>query len=200
MNKIDFNTKVEGKPQAAFVILYSLEGNPWFNYPEKSPELKDLVIPTCLMINRSDGRIGFLGGKVEPGETLEEAARREVSEESGYTLDTPIEEIVAHDIGPITTHAFALQLSYTEIKEIQEKAMHTPYFGNEVTGVFLAQLIDYQLMFGKWGGIAELIKNNFAPSVREELVHFLLNKDIFTKEQLSDICERGNYSLQNLLQ
>jgi hypothetical protein len=61
MHMIDFNTKIEGKKQGAFVIFYALDGKPWSSYAHASNRAK-LTIPTCLMINRSDGWVGFVGG------------------------------------------------------------------------------------------------------------------------------------------
>ena len=45
-----------------------------------------------------------------------------------------------------------------QLKAIQKDASNSLYFGNEITGVFLPHLIDYHSMFGKWGGVGELIK------------------------------------------
>lgn len=199
MYTIDFQSKVEGKRQAAFVIFYALDGQPWLNYGDSKPKHTNLVIPTCLMINRADGTLGFIGGKVEEGETLEQAAIREVQEEIGHTVAITLEEIVAHDIGGITTHAFAAQMSYEELRHIQRDALDAMHFGSEVTGLFLPHLIDYDAAVGKGGGIAPLLASNMAPSVREELVHLLLKKDIFTKEELASLAQKAGYSLENLL-
>lgn len=198
MLKIDFYQEVEGKTRAVFVILYALDGKPWQNYTSK-PERSDLVIPTFIMINRADGRIGFVGGKVDPGESLEEAARRETLEEIGYQLNHPLEPLVAHDLDTFSTHVFASELSYEQLKQIQRDAHQAEHFCSEITGVFLPHLIDYNKHFGKGNGITELIKSSLAPSVREELVHFLLYKNIFLEEDLTEICSDGGYSLKKLL-
>ena len=87
MHTIDFREKIEDKGQAAFVILYALDGQPWKDYAEDKYGRRELIIPTALCNNRSDGSIGFIGGKVESGESLEEAAIREVEEEIGLTSD-----------------------------------------------------------------------------------------------------------------
>lgn len=199
MHTIDFNTKLDSKKQAAFVIFYALDGKPWENYPEDNSGRQNLVIPTCLVNNRSDGSLGFIGGRVDGNETLEEAAIREVQEEIGHTVSGKLEPIVAHDIGPITTHAFAIEMPYTQLRVLQDNVMHAPHFGSEVTDVFLPHLIDYDKKLGKGGGIVNLIQNSMAPSVREELVHFLIRKNIFPKEELETICQKAGYALDELL-
>ncbi len=198
MEKIEFHTKIDGKAQAVFVILYALEGKPWEKYPEKG-ERTNLVIPTCAMVNRADGQIGFIGGRVDPEETLEEAVKREAKEEAGVNLDSQLEPIVAHDCGHITTHAFAAKLNYGDLKKVQRDSHLAEHFGSEITGLFLPHLIDYDNKVGKGGGISHIIKSSLAPSVREELIHFLLNKKIFSEKELKAICSNSGYSIKDLL-
>lgn len=199
MQAIGFDTKIADKRQAAFVIFYALNGQPWMNYPQDGSGRQELTIPTCLMINRADGNIGFVGGMVEEGESLEQAAKREVEEEIGHTINVELKPIVAHDIGPITTHAFAAEVSYEQLRKIQEDAIHGPHFGAELTGAFLPHLLDYQAVLGKGGGIANTLKASMAPSVREELVHFLLNTNIFKREALQDLCLQAGFDMEALL-
>jgi U8 snoRNA-decapping enzyme len=197
MEVIDFNAVVEKKRRAAFVIFYALDGKPWENYSDKS-EFRDLTIPTCLMINRSDGSIGFIGGKVEEGETLAEAAKREVEEEIGHKTNGSIEPLVAHDIGPITTHAFIAEVAYDKLRSLLKESVKGSHFGAELTGVFMPHLINYR-GHGRGGGLANLLGSSMAPSVREELVHFLLKKNIFPKDELVELCRLSGYNLNNLL-
>lgn len=198
MKKVKFDQKIAGKPQAVFSILYALDGKPWANYPGSNGRA-NLIIPTCIMINRSDGWIGFVGGKVDQNETLEEAAKREVREEIGYEVTSPLENIVAHDIGPFTTHVFAVQLTYEDLREIQKNSPQASHFGSEITGVFLPHLINQNQLYSTRGSIAGIIKSSLAPSVREELIHFLVNKKILPQKELSEICDSCGYSLETLL-
>lgn len=200
VKKIGFREKVNGKSQAVFVIFYALDGKPWFGYRETDKERKELVIPTCMMINRWDGTIGFVGGKVDEGYSLEEAIKKEVKEEVGFDLDLKLEEVVAHDIGPITTHAFASQVSYEKLRNIQRNAVNAEDMGSEVTGVFLPHLVDYsEITSSRDGGIVDLYKAEMQPSVREELTHFLLQKEIFFEEKLEAICRRAGFDLETLV-
>jgi len=200
MRVVDIEKGVPRKRKAAFVIFYCLNRKPWESYREADEERKALTIPTCLMINRWDGTIGFIGGRIEKGEAFEEAVKREVFEEIGHELSLKPEPIVAHDIGPITTHAFAVEVSSEEILHIQRDASLSEDFGSEVTGVFLPHLIDYDSTTkSRKGGIIELYRSSMAPSVREELTHFLLKRKVFSKSQLEDICKKAGFDLPTLL-
>lgn len=201
MQQIKFREKVENKSQAVFVIFYALDGKPWENYGEKMTDKRpEMIIPTCLISNRWDGTIGFIGGMVDGNQSFEETIKHEALEEAGYKIEErKLEEIVAHDIGSITTHAFACQLTYQELKSIQIKIFDASDLGSEVTGVFLPHLVDYEKEIGKKAGIVLFLKTSMAPSVREELVHFLLQKNIFSNEELSDICHRAGYNLEELV-
>lgn len=200
MNIVDFKKGVEGKRKAAFVIFYCLKSKPWKKHREPDKEFINLNVPICLVINRWDGMMGFIGGKVEKGESLEDAVRREVFEEIGHKLLIKLEPIVAHDIGPITSHAFAAKVSYEEILHIERDASLSEDFGSEITGSFLPHLIDYDSATkSEKGGIVELYKGSMAPSMREELTHFLLKKKIFSKKELEDICTRAGFDLGQLL-
>lgn len=199
MKAIEFYAKLE-KRQAAFVIFYTREARPWENYNNDKSGRHNLIFPVCLMINRADGAIGFIGGMVDGDETLEQAAIREVEEEIGHKVDIDLGAIVAHDIGPITTHAFAAEVSYEQLRAIQENATQAQHFGSEVTGVFLPHIVDYEKTVGKSGGLVNLLQSSMAPSVREEFVHFLLKKDLVPKESLERFCSNAGYSLSELLQ
>ena len=190
MHRIDF-AGTDAKPRAAFVILYALDAPPrgW----------EDARIPTCLMLNRRDGQIGFVGGMAEAGESLEDAVRREAREEVGCTLPASLRPLVAHDIGTITTHAFTAQLRHAELLAIVEAAPRAADFGREVTGVFLPHLVDYGAPNRTCAGIGNLLRGGLAPSVREELVHFLLTTHLCEEEELADLCERCGLSLATLI-
>ena len=200
MNKIEFDTKIEGKPQAAFVILYALDGKPWLHHPGLSSYRRNLIIPTCLMINRADGGVGFVGGMVEKDETLAEAATRETDEEIGYNISTLLVPIVAHEMDKITSHAFASRLDYEELRKVQKEATNAIHFGSEVTGVFLPHLYDYRGRFGNGGGLVSLLRINMVRGAREQFAHFLINTDILTRSELDSICLSTNFTLDNLLQ
>lgn len=55
------------------------------------------------------GMWGLVGGHIEPGESPEDAARREVGEETGFTVDEliPLDHVVADGIERFVYHARA---------------------------------------------------------------------------------------------
>jgi len=199
VHAIDFYEKIPGKAQNAFVIFYAVDGKPYLNYEGVSSELRERAIPTCIMLMRDDGKMGFVGGRVEEGETLEEAAIREVSEEINASGSFDLEPIVAHDIGTMTTHAFAAEVSYDALLEMQKKAIDAQHFGSEIVGVFLPHIIDFEEIYGNWGGIQNIVQGAMAPSVREEFFHFLVKKNILPQSTLEGIAKKAGYSLSKLL-
>jgi hypothetical protein len=110
-----------------------------------------------------------------------------------------LEPIVAHDIGRFTTHAFGVQVEYVQLRAMQVGATAAIHFGSEVAGVFLAHLINYETSLGRQGGIQHLLANSLAPSARNELVHFLLKKNILPRTELRSLCQKAGYTLDALL-
>jgi len=64
------------------------------------------------------------GGKVDPGETREQAARRELLEETGIALDGGI-EFVASVFVKFSTYHFTYNMFRTRVKD-QPKVTHNP--------------------------------------------------------------------------
>jgi 8-oxo-dGTP pyrophosphatase MutT (NUDIX family) len=200
MHVIDFNTKIKNKIQAIFVIFFVVDGKPWKGYTNSYGEIADTPIPMCLVVHRWDGSIGFVGGKVDGKETFKETLEREVKEEVGIDFKWEYDPIVAHDVGPITTHAVAVKVSYEELLEIRKKASTQSTIESQTTGFSTPHLVVYDIISkNKKGGLIELYKTSMAPSVREELTHFLLKKKIYTKEQLQVIVKKAGFSLEDLL-
>ena len=150
------------------------------------------------MMNRADGQVGFIGGGVEEGESLEVAVTREVQEEIGHNIQTPLTSLVAHECETFTTHVFTSTVSYDQLKTMQTEAEKAEHFGSETTGLFLPHLFDYSVVKRK-GAIQNLIANSLAYTVREELMYFLLAFEIFHLDDLTRYCHEAGYSLEELL-
>ncbi len=89
---------------------------------------------------------GFVGGHIEEGETPEDAARREVSEESGYT-----------DIGPVTQvleHAYARGY---KIRKSREEECHDSVFFVELKSGARVAIEDTETRKGSWKTKEEIL-------------------------------------------
>lgn len=134
------------KRQAAFLALYN-SGYPLYrDYTNLSkvpnPEEK---IPTILMINRWDGKIGFPGGHVDPGESPLEALKRELLEEINYEVRKEPTFVCRIEAPNTILHFYAQEIpDFKELKSIVRQSLAARHYGSEVTGVFLQHLKTYK--------------------------------------------------------
>lgn len=198
---IPFETHLDGKGRAAFVILHT-QYPVWEQYPGLTAAQKAIQIPACLMLRRWDGMSGFPGGVVEKGETLQQAAIRELWEEVGFEVsgdDVPrMQPLVAHDIGKISTHAFALRVDWFKLVDVARCVFFTEHFGSETCGPSLEHLVDYGQLGLKPVGLNMLLRMPLATSVREELVHLILSNGYAPYESLGKTCAAAGFDIAEL--
>lgn len=70
---------------AAFLSFYAVN-RPW-QHPYKDPSIQTFKVTHCTMFERSDGSLGFVGGLVDDGETVEQCMLREFFEETGIRAE-----------------------------------------------------------------------------------------------------------------
>ncbi len=136
---------LDQKRKAVFLALYNQGTKLYKDYPLTNKVSNDAVIPTVLMINRWDGKIGFPGGHVDEGEDILVALKRELKEEINYNLtETPV--LVNVIEAPTTIlHFYALEVSsISTMKNIVRAAVMADHFGSEVTGTFIQHLMTYK--------------------------------------------------------
>lgn len=147
---MSLDTANPARRSAAHVAIYHRGHRLYETYKPSAPSkaVAEAVIPTVLMVNRWDGRIGFPGGHVDPGETPAQAAIRELREEINFTVDS--EDQLKHLgvwEGPTTDlHFFAMELpspDFQDFKNAVRDATSAEHFGSEITGVFLQHLWTY---------------------------------------------------------
>lgn len=83
IERIPFGQLNEKKKSTVFLAIYSRNISPWKYFKD---DIDHEAFPGVIMIDRWDGRMGFPGGTVDPGETLIEALAREIKEEIGIKV------------------------------------------------------------------------------------------------------------------
>lgn len=183
MQKIQFGTNQKNidnqdKKQASFVLFFLRNYFPWKNNPEYSEEIQNTSTSVVLILNRWDGRDGFVGGFVESGEDILEATYREYIEE--INLDTNIylkenfKPLCSYSFN-ITTHAFSYELfSIEDMKILASNILNSKHYLDEITGFNLAFISD----LGNKKGLAQIYKRNFSSSCLEQLQELILREEL----------------------
>jgi 8-oxo-dGTP pyrophosphatase MutT (NUDIX family) len=106
--------------------------------------------------------MGFVGGQVDPGEPLAEAALREAQEEIGVTLDpVRLEPFCSHSMtgkgDPQNTHLYLYRVSMEEMYQLRRSALNAPHSRTELAGFVITHLVKGTpdlLLQQKWAGTA----------------------------------------------
>lgn len=159
---------VTGKRDCVFGAIVFPNYKPYEKYEEE--RLRHQRHHLVTMINRWDGRLGFPGGKVEPGESLAEALDREMQEEIGIPLPTSTGSwrwICSHELENVVVHLFTIDgttLPYTNTpRKVMEAVTSAKHAISETCGAFMLHMADYALP-------TVLNSNMLASAVREELL------------------------------
>lgn len=172
-NKIETGTVEKGKLQCVFLLIYCRDGKPHKKY--SLPNGRKLI-PKVLSLNRHDGFVGFIGGKVDPGETLIEGLIREVEEETGLILSPtlPIEPLATYSDKEANIHSFSLEVTVNELLDMATIISKSENFGIEITGFALNHIEEYISS----GGLEQVLNQNWKATGRFELIELIKQKEL----------------------
>lgn len=168
INKLPYETIRNPKKMGCTFIAICAESQIYIDYNIQSFSKKDLDknewVPLVLMMNRWDGKIGFVGGKIDPGENPAEAVVREIKEEVNLTIwPEELEKICVFETEEqqIYYHRFNLgRVDKEFLRDMMVTMQKASCFLSE-GNPFFAQLTDYYL--------ENFLKNNFPLTVKEQL-------------------------------
>lgn len=182
--RIPFGQMRPNKKNAVFLAIYVEAISPWRYFKD---DMQHLQCPALIMIDRWDGRIGFPGGTLNPGEAPLEGLMREIKEEIGITIrPEKVHPIVTHE-NRIVTHLYGLKVLEVEFLHIYYHILNNfsrsillhayeegdeSHFMSEITGIKIVPIVQHDNK-----GINRFLDNAFAGATREDL--FVLLDEVF---------------------
>lgn len=140
-----------------------------YDDPDMPEEHKKGLYPVTVLAMRWDGHLGAIGGKVDKGETAEEAVCRETDEEIAYELEIEdLRPLISHQSATMRLDAFMYDLGTSSLNNLRyliADATEAEGAISELTPV-IAHLCDYGNNKG-WGNLRG--SNMLSTMVAEEL-------------------------------
>ncbi len=112
------------------------------------------------VIMRGDGSLGFVGGHVDEGETLIQAAVREAEEEVGFIVSSDrLKIFCSHEMEKDdflqNTHLYTCKVTPEEMYEIQKSSITSLHHKVELAGFNVVHMIDKAVIHlenSEWAG------------------------------------------------
>lgn len=172
VKELPFGTQIEGKKNGVFVAI-TTESQIYKNYhdPNMTEEYKNAYYPLVLMVERWDGKTGFIGGFQEPNMSLYETVVKETVEEAGIKegfVEPQFVPVCAHELEWIVVHMYHINLGKQPLDILRAFLSEGSMAEHCISEGCLkwVHLADY----GKNKGINTLLGSNvLASAVKEEL-------------------------------
>lgn len=182
MNTVKIENGLLAEKNSVFVAFYT---KPCYQYQtheecrnwgEKTWNTKIALLGTMM---RWDGSFGFVGGKVDEGESLIQAAMRETEEEAGTQIsEEQLTLLCSHTMedGDFkqNTHVFLCELTPDEIYQVQKNAQSSEHSKIENAGFNVVHMTD--------DAFENLPKLPWAGTAKEELL-LMLNSGLIPKSE-----------------
>jgi len=184
--KVEKNYTKEGTRQAAHVCIFARSNEKLWG--------KHQIRALVNLHMRFDGRIGFPGGLIDPGENTETGLNREIMEEIGLDLGLIESDwVYAHHSleKKIVLHFYCKEIGLEDFCDMEKNAMSAKEFGVELLGNIRVPLYTYQNKNKDFCGLPQFLNNNFAGVARNQLLDCLILKEIMTTEEVDKAVEQA---------
>lgn len=174
---------------AVHVVLYSPLPPDRLAWPGVPTSRLSAIV---LVIMRFDGYLGHVGGFIDEGEGVFEAAIREAHEELGVRIIDDATRLVYHGVDMVhgsPTNNVALHLCSAQVTEDEARAVlaavpSSPQFMSEVFGVVTLPLMTWPGA-GTGRGLPRALTHPFRSTARDQMCHVLVEAAVLSKDEVA---------------
>jgi len=146
--------------------------------------------PYLALVNmhlRFDGRLGFPGGLLDPGESIETALNREIAEEMGEgNPAVSTDDWLNSSYCPsqrLLMHFYCKEVTKDEFLKIEKRGLAAKEYGVEILGLMRVPLYTRQR---NRGGLPMFLKNHFAGNARGNLLLALKTRGVLEETYINE--------------
>ena len=171
-DRIENGVRSSEMKDCVFLWLYARGCKPYAKYMEVEDQNQEM--PMAMMQLRWDGSFGVAGGKVDEGETLEQALHREIKEEIAYEIKgTPVPMATFKDkSSPWHIHSYSLEVSFEELIKARNESVNAEHRISECSGYVVIHMANYKNGLG----LEKFKENQFCATALREFE--ILEKEV----------------------